>query len=191
MENYLFEVLDQCSVDDLKRGYVHDIKNDRFICLCCGQEFENGIIFPVEDQLCSAEKAIRIHIDYEHGGQYYFLLNLDRKYTGISERQKEIFEILYEKKDNHEIAEILNTSPSTVRSYKFKNQAKLRQAKIFLAIGDLLEEQNSRMVNENESKKKYSSPSKEDHKEPETNKARSFDLNFMNPFIRDGRPRIK
>ena len=192
MEEFLIEVVDKCSVEDLMRGYVRDINSDIFICLFCGEEFEDGIIYNEDDRFCTAEKALKIHIEKVHGGQYKFLLNLDKKHTGISERQKEIFEIFYERLDNHEIAKKLETSPSTVRSYKFKNHAKIRQAKIFLAIGNLLEEKSNKSpMGKSDSSPKNVVKDKMTTVNPIGKKPRSFDLNFMNPFIKDGRPGMK
>ncbi|WZL73214.1 hypothetical protein QBE52_00305 [Clostridiaceae bacterium 35-E11] len=201
MEDFLIEVIDKCSVEDLMRGYVYDINSKAFICLFCGEIYEDGIIYKKEEKMYTAEKATQAHIKEAHNGSFNFLLNLDKKYTGVSERQKEIFKIFYDNSDNQEAAKKLETKPSTIRSYKFKNHEKLRQAKVFLALGSLLEKKNEKKDNVKteiadvaayKKIKKMEKSLKENEQSSEEDKRfRSLDLNFINPFIKKGNPRIK
>lgn len=201
MDNFLIEVVDKCSVDDLMRGYVYDINSSVFTCLFCGEIYENGMIYTSDEKIFTAEKAVQIHINEVHNGQFNFLLNLDKKYTGISERQKEIFKIFYENSDNQEAAKKLETKPSTIRSYKFKNHEKLRQAKIFLALGNLLEKKNEKRNNDRtgiadiaayEKMKSIEKSLKEISSDNQEYKSfKSLGLNFINPFIKKGKPGMK
>ena len=50
------QLLAQASVDDLKRGYVFDVTQDRFLCLCCGFKTEPGQIYRSADAYYDAEK---------------------------------------------------------------------------------------------------------------------------------------
>ena len=195
MEEFLLEVIDKCSVEDLMRGYVHDINSNTFICLYCGAIYEDGIIYQNKEKIYTAKKAAEIHIKLKHGGAFEYLLSLDKKYTGISERQKEIFKVFFDNVDNQDAANKLDTSPSTIRSYKFKSHIKMRQAKIYLAIGNLLENQISKKKRGElsisdlaiEKKNKNVDKSQKD----EEKKYKGFDLNFINPFVKNGKPGMK
>ena len=78
------QLLAQASVNDLKRGYVFDVTQDRFLCLCCGFKTEPGQIYRSADAYYDAEKFIRIHIDTEHGSALQILLQLDKRWTGLT-----------------------------------------------------------------------------------------------------------
>ena len=135
------QLLAQASVDDLKRGYVFDATQDRFLCLRCGFKTEPGQIYRTADAYYDAEKFIRIHIDTEHGSALQILLQLDKRWTGLTELQTQLINLFAGGVSDQEIANQLGTgSVSTIRNHRFLLREKLKQAKCFLAIGELMEE---------------------------------------------------
>ena len=143
MENFIEKVIDICTVDDLMKGYVYDESHRVYTCLFCGEIFEEDLVYKCEEQLCTAKKAVEMHIIKEHGSPFDFLIGLDKKYTGLTDRQKEILEIIFSESDNKLVAEKMETTPATVRSYKFKMRENLRQSKVYLALFYLIEQKNN------------------------------------------------
>lgn len=132
----------QASLQDIKNGYIYQENNDEFICLICGKGFANGIIYPYNNQLYEAKKYIKVHIEESHDSSFNFLLNLDKKLTGLTDHQKTILELFYKGYSDNEVAKALNTgSTSTIRNHRFTLREKQKQAKVFLAIMELLGEQ--------------------------------------------------
>lgn len=206
MSDFIIQVIDMCTIEDLMNGYIYDDNHRVFTCLFCGEIYEEDLIYKCEGQLCNARKAIEIHILKEHNSSFDFLLGLGKKYTGLSDRQKEIFEIFHNEKDNQFIAEKMGTTPATVRSYKFKMKEKLRQAKIYLAISNLIELENSNDKTMEvdsigdiaiyEKLKRIEKAIKEIDKDNEVEelinkKFGGLNLNFMNKFTGSRRPDMK
>ena len=134
-------VLMQASVSDLKRGYVFAAAQDRFHCLCCGFKTEPGQIYRSADAYYDAEKFMRIHIETEHGSPLQILLQLDKRWTGLTELQTQLISLFSDGVNDQEITSQLGTgSVSTIRNHRFLLREKLKQAKCFLAIGELMEE---------------------------------------------------
>ncbi|KJS16021.1 MAG: transcriptional regulator [Peptococcaceae bacterium BRH_c4b] len=132
----------QASLQDIKQGYIYQQHSDEFICLICGKSFSNGIIYPGDGQLYEAQKYIKVHIAQCHRSAFHFLLNLDKKLTGLTDHQKSILELFYEGNSDNEVAKALGTgSTSTIRNHRFTLREKQKQAKVFLAIMELLGEQ--------------------------------------------------
>ncbi|KHD37780.1 transcriptional regulator [Clostridium acetobutylicum] len=132
------------SVDDIKRGYVYDKKKELYICLICGKTYENGVIYKRAENLYDAKKYMQIHIKNDHKSVFDYLINMSKAYTGITDMQKQ-FLMLYESGlSDKEIAEKMMTSNSTVRNYRFKLKEKEKQAKVFMAIMDIMEENRNK-----------------------------------------------
>ena len=135
------QVMTQASVNDLKRGYVFAAAQDRFHCLCCGFKTEPGQIYRAADTYYDAEKFMRIHIETEHGSPLQILLQLDKRWTGLTELQTQLIGLFAGGVSDQEIAGQLGSgSVSTIRNHRFLLREKLKQAKCFLAIGELMEE---------------------------------------------------
>ena len=133
--------LTQASVSDLKRGYVFAAAQDRFHCLCCGFKTEPGQIYRSADAYYDAEKFMRIHIETEPGSPLQILLQLDKRWTGLTELQTQLISLFSDGVNDQEITSQLGTgSVSTIRNHRFLLREKLKQAKCFLAIGELMEE---------------------------------------------------
>ncbi|MBD8071377.1 DUF2087 domain-containing protein [Bacillus sp. PS06] len=125
------------TIDELSNGYRQ--LEDEYVCLICGEGFEDGIIYPMDGTLFEAKKAVSKHIQANHISVFDFLLNLDKKYTGLTEHQKELLHFFKEGLNDKEIVKELNGgSPSTIRNHRFKLKEKEKQAKVFLTLMNLL-----------------------------------------------------
>jgi len=137
------QTLTQATISDLKRGYFFAAAQDRFHCLCCGFKTEPGQIYRCADVYYDAEKFMRVHIEAEHGSPLQFLLQLDKRWTGLTELQAQLINLFAGSVSDQEIARQLDAgSVSTIRNHRFLLREKLKQAKFFLAIGELMEEQS-------------------------------------------------
>lgn len=138
------EHLRNASLEEIKSGYIQD-KSD-YICLLCGEKIEKGIIYPLEGTLYEAEKYMQIHIKLEHQSVFDYLLNLDKKITGLSDHQKNLMKHFYIGKSDLEIQKELGIgSSSTIRNHRFVLKEKERQAKVFLVLMELLGDTDKRL----------------------------------------------
>ena len=69
-----------------------------------------------------------------------YLLNQELTLMGISEVQRQILKLVSEGKSDKEISHIIGIAQSTVRNHKFKLREKEKQAKLYLALMNSLEE---------------------------------------------------
>ncbi|RCX08167.1 hypothetical protein DFR58_1458 [Anaerobacterium chartisolvens] len=135
----LSDMLWNAAPAELARGYLEE--GDFYICLVCGKKFEKGIIYPQGGVFYEAKRYIRVHIDTEHGPVFEYLINLDKKLTGLSEHQKALLKLFYQGKRDCEIQQAMDIgSSSTIRNHRFVLKEKERQARVFIAIMDLLKE---------------------------------------------------
>lgn len=122
------ELIRNATIDDFKRGYVWSSKDTKFVCLICGKH------------TCENDNEINIHIS-NHGNSIERLLLLDKKYTGLTEIQKEFLTMISNKNSDKEMAERLLCAESTIRNMRFALRERARQARAFLAIMELAEEE--------------------------------------------------
>lgn len=137
------ELFWSASINDIKKGYIYDFLSEEYICLICGKTLTRGVIYPAGDVLLEAERAIREHIVEEHSSTFEFLLNMDKKITGLSDVQKNMLDYFYMGLGDNEIASKVGGSTSTIRNHRFTLRQKEKQAKIFIALMELLEEKKS------------------------------------------------
>lgn len=129
------------SLEELKRGYIHE--SGTYKCLLCGEEFEGGIIYPYEGILYEAERYTRIHIERSHQSVFDYLIGMDKKFTGLTDHQNHLLSLFYQGKSDKEVqVEMDIGSTSTIRHHRFALKEKERQAKIFLAIMELLKDKD-------------------------------------------------
>ena len=128
------------TIQEIKNGFTHDRKNGVFSCLFCDAKFEEGIIYTIGKCFVDARKAAEMHIEEEHGSVFNVLLSEDKKHTGLTDIQKELLISFYNGISDKDISRATNTSPSTVRYQRFSFREKAKQAKIILALAELLEE---------------------------------------------------
>lgn len=205
MGDIIEKVIDMCTIEDLIRGYIYDDAHRAYVCLYCGDVYEEDIIYNHGEKLCSARRAIEVHISDNHGSPFDFLIGLDKKYTGLTDRQVEIFHILYNENDTRVVAELMETTPATVRSYRFKMREKLRQSKIYSALFYLIERQSAEDKNQKSSANRETSiydklksikdnindEKVKEAKELAVEEFKDLDLNTMNLFIGKRRPDVK
>lgn len=135
------ELFWNASIEELVNGYV--LIDDEYVCLLCGERFIDGIIYPMNGVLCEARKAVALHIQENHISVFDYLLKMDKKYTGLSEHQRELLHYFKKGLNDKEIVKELNMgSPSTVRNHRFKLKEKEKQAKVFLTLMNLLHQKS-------------------------------------------------
>lgn len=125
------------SIEEIKNGYSYNSQSDSYICNICGKEFENGEIFEVNGRFFSAEKMIKIHIKKDHPDMLDTLTSNDKKYTGITENQKELLKMMYYGMTDNDIAKKTGVALATIRHQRFVFREKAKQAKLFLSIYEL------------------------------------------------------
>ncbi len=132
----------EASVDELKQGFHFDPERERYICLACGETFLEGVIYPgPTDSLLTAGRAIRQHVVAEHNGMFHYLLELGKQVTGISEVQSRLLAMFWDGLSDKEIVEMQGLgSTSTIRNHRFRLREKEKQARIFLAVMALLQD---------------------------------------------------
>ena len=126
------------SPEELSRGYRHDKHSETYTCLICYSNFEKGCIYTISEKNYDAEKAIKEHIALEHGSIGKWLVNLDKRLTGLTSTQKLLIECQMEGLDDKETAARMSISPSTVRNHRFQMKERDRQARVFLALNHLV-----------------------------------------------------
>lgn len=129
------------SLAELKRGYLDD--NTAYICLLCGEKIEKGIVYPYENILYEAERYMRIHLENTHQSVFDYLIGMDKKLTGLTDHQNHLLRLFYQGKSDKEVQQEMGIgSTSTIRHHRFALKEKERQAKIFLAMMELLKEKD-------------------------------------------------
>ncbi|MEK5440543.1 MULTISPECIES: DUF2087 domain-containing protein [unclassified Fredinandcohnia] len=129
------------SLDELKKGYIQE--SDSYVCLLCGEKIEKGVIYPHEKVLYEAERYMRLHIEATHQSVFDYLIELDKKLTGLTDHQNQLLRLFYQGKSDKEVqAEMGIGSTSTIRHHRFALKEKERQARTFLAIMELLKEKD-------------------------------------------------
>lgn len=128
---------DDHSVEDLMQGFCYHADSKTYHCLLCNKSFETGEIFRYGDRYFDALKAIELHIKQEHGGMFGQLIGKESKYSTLTDKQKEILDLIQLGLSDRDIAAKLGISPSTVRHQKFSFREKAKQAKLYLAIYEL------------------------------------------------------
>ena len=123
--------------EDIKKGYRYHAVSCSYVCAVCGREFGDGEIFSCGGRLFDARRAAERHVREAHGGMLSYLLSLDKRYTGLTENQKELLVLISGGQSDREIAVKTGVTASTVRHQRFMFREKLRQARLFAAVCEL------------------------------------------------------
>lgn len=126
--------LDHLSIHELKNGFRYVPEAQVYICLVCGQRFENGEVFPIQGRFLEAQRAVEFHVVEQHGDNLNRLLHEDSKYNSLTDNQKQLLSLIHEGFSDKEISGKLGVSSSTVRHQRFMFREKAKQAKLYLAI---------------------------------------------------------
>ena len=130
------------TTEELKKGYTLNPKTNIYTCLLCEEAFETGTIYSMENALYDAKKAAEIHVKTQHPPIFEFLLGLGRVYTGLSAGQEELAKQFRAGHSDKEIIALTGAnSASTVRNQRFAIREKYKQAKVLVALVELMEEQ--------------------------------------------------
>lgn len=137
--------------EEIKNGYVD--KEDCFICLLCGKRIEKGIVYPEDGVFYEAKRYMGIHIEREHQSVFDFIINMDKKVTGLSEHQSSMLKLFFLGKSDVQVQNEMGIgSSSTIRNHRFVLREKERQAKVFLVLMELLKENNKKVLPSSSSK---------------------------------------
>ncbi|MEK8213553.1 DUF2087 domain-containing protein [Paenibacillus sp. FSL L8-0463] len=131
------------SIEELKQGYIYETRDRSgiYTCLVCGEEYEKGIIYKVDNHYYEAEKYAALHVANVHGTMFNWLLGMDKKLIGLTDLQKGLLLAFHQSLSDGEVAKELGIgSTSTVRNHRFTLREKVKQAKLFLAVMELAEE---------------------------------------------------
>lgn len=132
------------TIEDLLQGYHEE--EDGFRCVYCGEFFEKGRIYEKEGRLYDAYGSVKEHTDREHGCIADYLLKQPLALTGLTDVQNQILKLIAEGKSDKEIAAELEVAQSTVRNHKFKLREKEKQAKLFVALMQSLEQKSRKPI---------------------------------------------
>jgi len=131
----------EASIDELKQGFKE--ASDSYTCLLCGEKIDKGMIYPYEGRLYEAERFMKVHIETTHHSVFDYFLTLDKKVTGLTEHQNKLLRLFYQGKSDKEVQQEMGIgSASTIRHHRFALKEKERQAKMFLAMMELLKEKD-------------------------------------------------
>lgn len=144
METKTNEVFWSATIEEVKNGYVEDEENIQ--CLVCGETFTKGRIYEINSELYEAKKAAQIHIEKKHNSMLEYLLNMNSVFTGITDVQKQLLTMVSEGLADKEIASELGVASSTIRNHRYKLREKEKQAKLFLAVMELLSKDTNKTI---------------------------------------------
>ncbi len=136
----------QASLEELKQGYMEDAHAGPFggfVCLIDGQVFEKGRIYEQDGLYFEAERFVQQHIRLNYVSMFHYLLTLNKKLTGLTELQCNLLQSFYEGKSDAELVAEHGSSKSTIRNHRFALREKAKQARVLLAIMELLEQQSN------------------------------------------------
>lgn len=135
------EIFWNTSLDELKNGFIED--KECYTCLLCGEKFQKGVIFPCDSILYEAKKFVQVHIARKHGSVFDYLTSLDKRLTGLTDHQAKLLKLFYLGKSDTDVQKEMGIgSSSTIRNHRFVLKEKERQAKVFLAMMELLKEKD-------------------------------------------------
>lgn len=132
------------TVEEIVLGYKE--QKDAFYCIFCNMKYQKGHIYTINNKLYDAFGAVNKHHTSEHESTADYLLCQKSNLIGISDMQQQILKLMLEGKDDKTISKIAGIAASTVRNHRFKLREKEKQAKIFLALMQSLENKTKRSI---------------------------------------------
>lgn len=145
MEGKSNELFWDASIEEVKKGYIED--EECIHCLICKEKFIIGKIYEVDSVLYDAKMATKIHIEEKHGSILEYLLSMNSSFTGVSDVQRQLITLFSHGISDKEIASKLGLAQSTIRNHRYKLREKEKQAKLFLAMMELLSKGTKKNIN--------------------------------------------
>lgn len=133
------------TIDEVKKGIIEN--ENEYKCIICEDVFQKGRIYEIKSELYDAKKAAEIHIEERHGSMLEYLLGMNSAFTGLSDIQREVLTFIAQGLSDKEVAAKLGVAQSTVRNHRYKLREKEKQAKLFLALMDLLSNNTNKNIN--------------------------------------------
>lgn len=127
----------EASLDQLMDGYVEEAES--FVCLQCQQRFMKGEIYPRDGRFFTAKRAMEVHVAKDHPPFYEALMTFDKKEVGMTDKQKEVMKDFANGMTDKQIAGKQGIAHSTVRHQRFVFKERAQQAKLYLAIYQMVE----------------------------------------------------
>lgn len=139
------------TIANLKTGWIFDENAEEFKCIFCSQCFRQGIIYKNKSNFVDAKRAVIDHIKEAHGSSFDVLVNLCKKDNGLSDIQKLIMTGMYRGLSDDKIARMASSprALSTIRNHRFTLREKYREARIFTALMEIIEESAAKNPEEN------------------------------------------
>lgn len=124
---------------DRERELGYTQQDKLYHCLMCDYKTEIGYVYPKGEMFVDAKKQMMLHIEEEHGSVFDYLINLNKKETGLSEHQSKILKLFYQGVSDYDIQQTLNIgSISTIRNHRYALKEKEKQAKAIVTIMGIL-----------------------------------------------------
>jgi Trp operon repressor len=133
----MFDLSGNITVEEISKGYRYIEPISAFQCNECGKTYSVGEIYKFGERFFSAERAAREHFRGTHGDVLATLLTAEKKYTGCTEHQIKILDMMSKGMSDAEISRSLGIASATVRHQRFSFRERAKQAKLFLAIFEL------------------------------------------------------
>jgi hypothetical protein len=133
------------TIEEVKKGFIETDKE--YKCIICEEVFQKGRIYEIKSELFDAKKATEIHIEENHGSVLQYLLGMNSSFTGVSDVQRELISLIALGLTDKEVAVKLGVAQSTIRNHRYKLREKEKQAKLFLAMMDLLSNSTNKKIN--------------------------------------------
>lgn len=124
------------TIEELTNGFTQTKKECS--CIHCGFKTDKLEIYSHQDHFYTSEGRMKLHIQEDHNGSLNALLQQPKRYSTLTDNQKQFIGFLHTGLRDKEIAEKLNISESTVRHQRFTLREKEHQAKLFLSIMNTL-----------------------------------------------------
>ena len=139
------ELFWEANIEEVKRGYIEN--DDSYECIICEDVFIKGRVYEIDSKLYDAKKTVELHIENKHGSTLEYLLEMNNSFTGISEVQRNLLLLIAEGLSDKEISSKLGVAQSTIRNHRYKLREKEKQAKLFLAMMELLSVNTNKKIN--------------------------------------------
>lgn len=139
------ELFWDATIEEVKKGYIE--LEDTYKCIICEEEFTKGRIYEINSILYDARKATELHIEESHGSTLEYLLGMNSNFTGVSQVQQEVLVLMASGLSDKEIAVKLGVAQSTIRNHRYKLREKEKQARLFLAMMELISSNTNKKIN--------------------------------------------